>query len=90
MTKNYILLEKLCTKIGDGLHGTPTYEDDSGCYFINGNNLKNGSIVISKSTKEVSKKDYMIHFRELHENTLLLSINGTLGEMAFYKGEKSC
>ena len=33
------VLGKRCLKIGDGLHGTPKYVDDSGIYFINGNNI---------------------------------------------------
>ena len=81
-------LKLLCTRIGDGLHGTLTYDDTSDVLFINGNNLKNGSILISGETKKVASIDYEKNHIELNDNTLLLSINGTLGEMAFYNGEK--
>ena len=81
-------LSKLCTRIGDGLHGTPSYTEDSNIYFINGNNLKNGKIEITENTKKVTAEELADNFIELDNNTLLLSINGTLGSMAFYKNEK--
>ncbi len=85
---NYEKLSKLCFRIGDGLHGTPSYVEDSGIYFINGNNLKNGWIEITNNTKCVSQEELKNNFIELNENSLLLSINGTLGSMAFYRNEK--
>jgi type I restriction enzyme, S subunit len=81
-------LNKLCHRIGDGLHGTPNYEDNSNIYFINGNNLKNGRIEITKTTNSVTKTEYEKNLIELNSNSLLLSINGTLGSMAFYNNEK--
>jgi type I restriction enzyme S subunit len=85
---NYEKLSKLCFRIGDGLHGTPSYVEDSGIYFINGNNLKNGWIEITNNTKCVSQEELKNNYIELNENSLLLSINGTLGSMAFYRNEK--
>jgi type I restriction enzyme S subunit len=81
-------LKSLCTRIGDGLHGTPTYDENSEFYFINGNNLKNGKIEITNNTNTVTKEDFKKNFIPLNQNTLLLSINGTLGSMAFYNNEK--
>lgn len=80
-------LKKLCHRIGDGLHGTPNYSDNTGIFFINGNNLKNGKIVITENTNTVSQEELDNNFIALNENTLLLSINGTLGSMAFYNNE---
>ena len=40
------------SEIGDGLHGTPIYCEDGNVYFINGNNLVDGKIVISAETKK--------------------------------------
>ena len=40
-------LEQLTIKIGDGLHGTPQYVENSDVYFINGNNLIDGKIVLN-------------------------------------------
>ena len=84
----YDKLSNICSKIGDGLHGTPKYVINSDIYFINGNNLKNGWIEISKNTKCVSDKELASNYIPLDKNTLLLSINGTLGNMAFYRNEK--
>ena len=70
------------------MHGTPKYSDNSDIFFINGNNLKNGKILVSKNTKKVPDFEWHDNFIELNKNSLLLSINGTIGEMAFYNDEK--
>ncbi|MDM3847236.1 MAG: restriction endonuclease subunit S [Aphanizomenon gracile PMC638.10] len=81
-------LSYFCDKIGDGIHGTPKYVDISDYSFINGNNLNNGFIVIDNDTKKVSFDEYEKYFIELNDGTILLSINGTLGNLAIYTGEK--
>ncbi|RXJ88058.1 restriction endonuclease subunit S [Arcobacter sp. CECT 8985] len=81
-------LEKLCIKISDGIHSTPVYDELGEYYFVNGNNLKNGEIILDEKTKRVSKEEYEKHYRELNDNTILMSINGTIGNIAFYKNEK--
>lgn len=80
-------LDKITTKLGDGIHGTPNYSIDGDYYFINGNNLENGTIMVNESTKKVDENEFLKHKRELNENTMLVSINGTIGKVAFYKGE---
>ena len=82
-----IPLKELAENIGDGLHGTPNYSDDGDCYFINGNNLEDGKIVVSNSTKKVDKKEKDKYFIELNTKTILVSINGTLGKIAYYNNE---
>ena len=84
----YEKLSKLCFRIGDGLHGTPEYSESSDVYFINGNNLKNGKIELTENTKKVTSEELSKNFIQLDNNSLLLSINGTLGSMAFFKNEK--
>ena len=84
----YEKLSKLCFRIGDGLHGTPEYSESSDVYFINGNNLKNGKIEVTENTKKVTSEELSKNFIQLDNNSLLLSINGTLGSMAFFKNEK--
>lgn len=74
--------------IGDGLHGTPSYSDNGEYYFINGNNLANGHIVFDDKTKKVSIKEYERLKINFSKNTILMSINGTIGNIAFYVGEK--
>src|SRR5690606_14871313 len=53
----YISLGEL-SKIGDGLHGTPKYNDSGNYYFINGNNLNSGEILITDRTKKVDDNTY--------------------------------
>ena len=81
-------LGEVTERIGDGLHGTPSYTENTGFYFINGNNLINGSIVINETTKEVDLETYNQNRKGLNENTLLISINGTIGNVARYQNEK--
>lgn len=76
------------TAIGDGLHSTPKYQDRTGHFFINGNNLINGKVVIGASAKEVPKSEYTKHFIQLDNSSVLLSINGTIGNVAMYNGEQ--
>ncbi len=78
----------LSSKIGDGLHGTPNYVDNSDFKFINGNNIGDGQISIYEHTKCVSEEEYLSNKKELNENSILMSINGTIGNLGFYKGEK--
>ena len=80
-------LSSLVSVLGDGLHGTPSYDFNGAVYFINGNNLRNGKIVISDSTKRVSKEEAKKYYKELNQSSLLVSINGTLGNVAFYNNE---
>ena len=85
---NEVQLQDVVTKLGDGLHGTPKYTDDGEYYFINGNNLVNGKIVLNKNTKRVDKVEYEKHKKELTNRTVFVSINGTIGNVAFYNNEK--
>lgn len=82
------VLNQLVSKLGDGLHGTPKYSEDGEYYFVNGNNLDNGKITISENTKRVDFSEYEKHKKDLNENTMLVSINGTIGKIAFYNNEK--
>ena len=82
------ILEKLSKKIGDGIHSTPSYDDDGTFYFINGNNLNRGKIVITSSTKRVSEKEaYKNNAENLEADSILMSINGTIGNVALYNNE---
>src|SRR5690554_6039328 len=80
-------LSDLTNRIGDGIHSTPLYSDNDDFYFINGNNLGNGRINIDSVTKTVSYDQYKLHKRDLSNNTILLSINGTIGNIAFFRNE---
>ena len=80
-------LASITSILGDGIHGTPEYDVTGTVYFINGNNLSNGSIEIKADTKKVSEQEAEKHKRLLNSTTVLVSINGTLGNVAFYNGE---
>lgn len=81
-------LKEITTHLGDGLHGTPKYTIDGEYYFVNGNNLMDGKIVFKESTKRVSLDQYEKYKKNLTDRTILVSINGTLGNVAFYDNEK--
>lgn len=76
------------SEIGDGLHGTPTYCEDGNIYFINGNNLVDGKIVIGAETKRVDENQQSTADKSLDDTTILMSINGTIGNLAYYSGER--
>ena len=81
-------ISELSTKLGDGLHGTPIYSEDGEYSFINGNNLNDGVIDLKEKTKKVSEIEFQKYKKELNDRTILVSINGTLGNVAFYNNEK--
>lgn len=83
----WVRLKDLTQIIGDGLHGTPKYDNQGDYYFINGSNLKNNRIVFNDQTKRVSKETYELYSKTLDHRTILMSINGTLGSLAKYQGE---
>ena len=82
-----VTLGEVSSKIGDGLHGTPQYDGDGSYYFINGNNLNCGKIIIKDDTKRVGIDEFVKNQKELNEQTLLVSINGTIGNVAKYNNE---
>lgn len=81
-------IASLLDDYGDGIHGTPVYSDTGEYYFINGNNLNDGRIYITDDTLKIDVSEYLRIKRPLNENTLLMSINGTLGKIALFRGEK--
>ena len=84
----WVRLGEVVSILGDGIHGTPNYDEIHGeYYFINGNNL-NGKIVINNKTKKVNIDEYNKYKKPLTKRTILISINGTIGNIAFYNMEK--
>ena len=81
-------LKEVCTILGDGLHGTPIYDDKGEFFFINGNNLKDGRISIKNDTKRVPYSEANKYKKPLNNRTILVSINGTIGNVAKYRDEK--
>jgi len=83
----HIRIKDICD-IGDGLHGTPNYNDSGSYYFINGNNLKEGKIIFDSKTKRVDDEVYSkngIIF--VKGKTVFMSINGTIGSVSHFNNE---
>ena len=83
-----ITLKDATDIIGDGLHGTPVFDSSGEYYFVNGNNLVNGIIDIKSDTKRTSFSEFEKYKKHLTARTLLVSINGTIGNTAKYRGER--
>ena len=83
----WVRLSYITESIGDGIHGTPVFDATGSHYFINGNNLEKGRIVFKKDTQKVSKEEYEKYKSPLNMNTIMISINGTIGNIAFYDNE---
>ena len=84
----WVTLHNISTIIGDGLHGTPQYDSRGDYYFINGNNLSEHKIKIKEDTKRVSENEYLKYQKPLNETSILVSINGTIGNVGTYNGER--
>ncbi len=81
-------LSEITREIGDGIHATPEYVPYSDYHFINGNNINNGSVVITENTMCISEAEYRRLRKQLDNKTILMSINGTIGNLAFFRDEK--
>lgn len=81
-------LSDICTVIGDGLHGTPNYKENGNYFFINGNNLIRGKITLSNQTKRIGYEEFCKYSFKFNSNTVFLSINGTIGNVALYNNEQ--
>jgi type I restriction enzyme S subunit len=81
-------MEKITADIGDGLHGTPIYSSNGDYFFVNGNNLNGGNVVITSDTKSVDFTEFMRHRKPLSKRSILLSINGTIGNLALFNDEQ--
>lgn len=81
-------LVEISDKIGDGIHSTPIYSENGNYYFINGNNIKDKKILYFIDTKRVNLEEYEKYKLNLNNNTILISINGTIGNLGYYNFEK--
>ena len=84
----WVRFQNLTLSIGDGLHGTPIFSEYQTPFaFINGNNLEDKKIVIKSDTKYVDKAEYDRYYIPISSRAILLSINGTIGNIAYYNSE---
>ena len=84
----WVRLENVASSIGDGLHGTPKYDKNGEIPFINGSNLKNDKITITDNTKYINDEEYRKIYVNLNQSTILMSLNGTLGNLAKYRSNE--
>lgn len=80
-------LNEVSSEISDGIHTTPKYSKNTDFYFINGNNLLKKNIIITNDTLCVNYDEFQKHKRNLSDKTILISINGTIGNLAYFKNE---
>ena len=79
-------LNKVSRNINDGIHKTPIYCNESNYRFINGNNLKDLKINLEGS-KFINEGEFLKYRIDLDEDSLLISINGSIGNLAYYNNE---
>jgi type I restriction enzyme S subunit len=85
---NAVSMDEITTHVGDGLHGTPVYSSSGAYFFINGNNLDNGKVVVTSATKSVDHSEFLKHRKPLNDRSILMSINGTVGSLGLFDGEQ--
>lgn len=82
-------IKYISSKVGDGLHAAPEFEDNGLYYFINGNNLGDKQIRIKDNTNSVSEEEYSKYNQPvLCSNAILIALNGTYGLVSFYDSER--
>ena len=75
--------------IKDGTHGT--HKDvDGGIPLLSAKDIKNGKILIKNDSRKISKNDFnQIHKNyQIEQNDILISIVGTIGEVAIVKNQE--
>ena len=81
-------LGEICTALSDGLHKAPKFMDGGEYIFVNAKNIVNGFIVDNEPTKKTTHEEYLKYASPLNETSVLYSIDGTIGNVALYRGEK--
>lgn len=79
-------LSKLTRLLKDGTHGT--HKDvENGAWLLSAKNIKNNSIIFDESDRMISYDDYHKIYKnyQLQKDDLLLSIVGTIGQVALVK-----
>ena len=85
--KEYKLMN-ICTELSDGLHKAPKFVSGGDYIFVNAKNISNGFIVDNDPTKKSTYEEYVKYSSPLNETTVLYSIDGTIGNIALFRGEK--
>lgn len=83
-----VTLEEISTQLSDGLHKAPIFVPGGEYIFVNATNLENGTIVDKDPQKHTTYEEFLKYGVDLDDRTILYSIDGTIGNIARYKGEK--
>lgn len=83
-----VLLKDISTELSDGLHKAPKFVYNGEYLFVNATNLENGHIVEKDKAKRTTHEEYLKYSVPLTDRTILYSIDGTIGNIARYRGEK--
>ena len=81
-------LGEACTELSDGLHKAPKFKLGGDYIFVNAKNILNGFIVDNDPTKKSTHEEFLKYSSPLNDTTILYSIDGTIGNVALYRGEK--
>lgn len=84
-------LGDIATLLKDGSHGSHKDVPDGKYYLLSAKNIRNGRINIDNDDRKISEDDFNAIYKNynLKENDILLTIVGTIGRLAIYKGEKN-
>lgn len=83
-----VRLGDVCSELSDGLHKAPKFIVNGEYIFVNAKNLYNGYILDNDPTKKTSHEEYLKYKKPLDKHSILYSIDGTIGNIAKYRGEK--
>ena len=83
-----VRLGDVCSELSDGLHKAPKFIVNGEYIFVNAKNLYNGYILDNDPTKKTSHEEYLKYKKPLGKHSILYSIDGTIGNIAKYRGEK--
>ena len=81
-------LGDVCTELSDGLHKAPKFKMGGDYIFVNAKNIVDGFIVDNDPTKKSTHEEYLKYASPLNDTSILYSIDGTIGNVALYRGEK--
>ena len=83
---NKCKLKNISIDIGDGLHGTPKFDDSGEVYFINGNNFSSEYVEPKFDTKKLCLEESLNYPKpKLTEQTIMISLNGSYGKVCLYR-----
>ena len=81
-------LGDICSHLSDGLHKAPIFKKGGDYIFVNAKNISKGHIVDNDPERKTTYEEYKKYSSPLNDSTILFSIDGTIGNIALYRGEK--